>query len=236
MPTSLRPGNRAAPSAARNRTVVRRGQSESIYQGSRKHSRKRRPSEIGTAAGCAIFLVTSAGAALAQDQAGDEEIGEVVVTGLRKSITGLDRVKKDESSIVEVVSAEDIGKLPDASIAESIGRLPGIAAQRTNGRAQTLSIRGLGPDFTVTTFNGREQASTNDNRTVEFDQYPSELVNQVKIYKTPDAGMATRASRAPRTSDRAPAGLRRSQVRRRLQARDERPGREHSRLRMPATA
>ena len=88
------------------------------------------------------------------------------------------------------MSAEDIGKLPDSSIAEAIGRLPGIAAQRTNGRAQTLSIRGLGPDFTVTTFNGREQASTNDNRTVEFDQYPSELVTQVKIYKTPDAGMA----------------------------------------------
>ena len=89
-----------------------------------------------------------------------------------------------------MVSAEDIGKLPDSSIAEAIARLPGIAAQRTNGRAQTLSIRGLGPDFTVTTFNGREQASTNDNRTVEFDQYPSELVTQVKIYKTPDAGMA----------------------------------------------
>ena len=88
------------------------------------------------------------------------------------------------------MSAEDIGKLPDSSIAEAIGRLPGIAAQRTNGRAQTLSIRGLGPDFTVTTFNGREQASTNDNRTVEFDQYPSELVTQVKVYKTPDAGMA----------------------------------------------
>ena len=104
---------------------------------------------------------------------------------------GLDRRQEGrDSSIVEVVSAEDIGKLPDSSIAESIARLPGIAAQRTNGRAQTLSIRGLGPDFTVTTFNGREQASTNDNRTVEFDQYPSELVTQVKIYKTPDAGMA----------------------------------------------
>ncbi|HET7811426.1 MAG TPA: TonB-dependent receptor [Steroidobacteraceae bacterium] len=159
-------------------------------RGSRGPSRRRRPGEIGTAAGCAIFLAAGAGAALAQDQAGDEEIGEVVVTGLRKSITDSIAVKKDESSIVEVVSAEDIGKLPDASIAEAIGRLPGLAAQRTNGRAQTLSIRGLGPDFTVTTFNGREQASTNDNRTVEFDQYPSELVTQVKIYKTPDAGMA----------------------------------------------
>jgi iron complex outermembrane receptor protein len=140
-------------------------------------------------AGLAIFLVAASGTALAQDQATDE-IEEVLVTGIRKSIQDSIGVKKNESSIVEVVSAEDIGKLPDASIAESIARLPGIAAQRTSGRAQTLSIRGLGPDFTVTTFNGREQASTNDNRTVEFDQYPSELVTQVKIYKTPDAGMA----------------------------------------------
>src|SRR5690349_5819187 len=146
-----------------------------------------------TAAGWAIFLVAGAGAALAQDQAADadpENIEEVLVTGIRKSIQDSIASKKNDSSIVETISAEDIGKLPDSSIAESIARLPGIAAQRTNGRAQTLSIRGLGPDFTVTTFNGREQATTNDNRTVEFDQYPSELVTQVKIYKTPDAGMA----------------------------------------------
>ncbi len=153
--------------------------------------------KVCRAAGWAIFLVAGGGTALAQDQSApvgdaniDANIDEVVVTGIRKSIQDSIGVKKNEMSIVEVVSAEDIGKLPDASIAESIARLPGIAAQRTNGRAQTLSIRGLGPDFTVTTFNGREQATTNDNRTVEFDQYPSELVTQVKIYKTPDAGMA----------------------------------------------
>ena len=150
--------------------------------------------EVTAVAGCAIFLM-GAGGAYAQDQtagnnAADEDIQEVLVTGIRKSIQDSISAKKLDSSIVEVVSAEDIGKLPDSSIAESIARLPGIAAQRTNGRAQTLSIRGLGPDFTVTTFNGREQATTNDNRTVEFDQYPSELVTQVKIYKTPDAGMA----------------------------------------------
>jgi iron complex outermembrane receptor protein len=150
--------------------------------------RRRRREAVSVAAGCAIFL--AGGTAFAQETAADEEIGEVVVTGIRKSIQDAIAVKKNESSIVEVISAEDIGKLPDSSIAESIARLPGIAAQRTNGRAQTLSIRGLGPDFTVTTFNGREQATTNDNRTVEFDQYPSELVTQVKIYKTPDAGMA----------------------------------------------
>jgi iron complex outermembrane receptor protein len=138
----------------------------------------------------ALLLSLGATGTHAADAELSAPLEEVVVTGIRASIEDSIAVKKTESSIVEVVSAEDIGKLPDSSIAESIARLPGIAAQRTNGRAQTLSIRGLGPDFTVTTFNGREQATTNDNRTVEFDQYPSELVTQVKIYKTPDAGMA----------------------------------------------
>ena len=159
---------------------------------SRTQPIQRRPhGEVTTATSWAVLLMASSGAAFAQEQPpGGAPIEEVIVTGIRKSIEDSIAVKKNDDSIVEVVSAEDIGKLPDSSIAESIARLPGLAAQRTNGRAQTLSIRGLGPDFTVTTFNGREQASTNDNRTVEFDQYPSELVTQVKIYKTPDAGMA----------------------------------------------
>ncbi|MGN6366638.1 TonB-dependent receptor [Asticcacaulis taihuensis] len=120
-----------------------------------------------------------------------EDTTTIVVTGIRRGIQDAISAKKKSSQIVEAVSAEDIGKLPDASIAESIARLPGIAAQRTNGRAQSLSIRGLGPDYTVTTLNGREQVSTGDNRSVEFDQYPSELISQVLIYKTPNAGMTT---------------------------------------------
>ncbi len=146
-----------------------------------------------TATGCAILMLSAGHAAYAASAApavaADDSIEEVVVTGIRKGIEDSIAAKKNDSSIIEVVSAEDIGKLPDSSIAESIARLPGLAAQRTNGRAQTMSIRGLGPDFTVTTFNGREQATTNDNRTVEFDQYPSELVTQVRVLKTPNAGM-----------------------------------------------
>lgn len=143
----------------------------------------------------ALSSVAVAGQALAQSETpapaarqGANE-AEVIIVGIRKGIQDAISAKLTASSIVEVISAEDIGKLPDQSIAESIARLPGIAAQRDKGRAQTLSIRGLGPDYSVTTFNGREQASTNDNRTVEFDQYPSDIVAQVKVYKTPDAGM-----------------------------------------------
>ena len=117
------------------------------------------------------------------------ELDTVVVTGIRAGIEGAISTKRDSSSIVEAISAEDIGKLPDVSIAESIARLPGLAAQRVAGRAQVISVRGLSPDFATTLLNGREMVSTGDNRSVEFDQYPSELVNGVTIYKTPDAAL-----------------------------------------------
>ena len=118
------------------------------------------------------------------------QASDIVVTGIRRGIKDSIDLKKRETSIVEAISAEDIGKLPDVSIAESIARLPGLAAQRVNGRAQVISIRGLAPDFTTTLLNGRQQASSGDNRAVEFDQYPSELLSSVVIYKTPDAQIA----------------------------------------------
>ena len=122
--------------------------------------------------------------------ASEDASGEVVVTGIRRGIADSISLKRTNTSIVEAISAEDIGKLPDVSIAESIARLPGLAAQRVNGRAQVISIRGLAPDFTTTLLNGRQQASSGDNRAVEFDQYPAELLSSVVIYKTPDAQIA----------------------------------------------
>ena len=115
------------------------------------------------------------------------ELETVTVVGIRSGIERAIDLKLDSTSIVEAVSAEDIGKLPDASIAESIARLPGLAAQRVAGRASTIAIRGLAGDFATTLLNGREQASIGDNRGVEFDQYPSELLNAAVVYKTPDA-------------------------------------------------
>jgi len=129
------------------------------------------------------------GASAGQQADGESEqvLDRVRVTGIRGGLGRSLDFKKNETSIVEAVASEDIGKLPDISIAESISRLPGIAAQRVNGRAQVISIRGLAPDFTTTLLNGRQQASSGDNRAVEFDQYPSELLSSVVIYKTPDA-------------------------------------------------
>jgi TonB-dependent receptor len=125
-------------------------------------------------------------------KAGDDAVihlGEVTVTGIRAGIEEAISVKQNSNEIVEAISAEDIGKLPDISIAESIARLPGLSAQRVAGRAQVISVRGLSPDFSTTLLNGRELVSTGDNRSVEFDQYPSELFSGVVVYKTPEAGL-----------------------------------------------
>jgi len=117
------------------------------------------------------------------------ELAEIKVTGVRAAIERAISIKQNSNEIVEAISAEDIGKLPDNSIAESLARLPGLAAQRVAGRASTVSLRGFAGDFSGTLLNGREQVSTGDNRAIEFDQYPSELLSGVVVYKTPEASL-----------------------------------------------
>jgi iron complex outermembrane recepter protein len=140
---------------------------------------------LGTA-----MVAAFAAPAFAQDAApAEEEEDAIVVSGFRASLENAVNEKKNNDQIVESVSAEDIGKLPDASIGESIARLPGVTSQRLNGRSNNISIRGFGPDFSQTVLNGREQTSTGDSRAVEFDQYPSEIVSQVVVYKSPTASL-----------------------------------------------
>jgi iron complex outermembrane receptor protein len=152
----------------------------------------RNPSRKAMLLCCAALPALALSTALAQetpaDEADDEDV--IVVRGIRQSIANSLDTKKNSSSIVEAVSAEDIGRLPDITIADSLARLPGVTVQRVQGRAQLVSIRGLGPDFSISLLNGREQVSTNDNRSIEFDAYPSELFTQGIVYKTPDATLA----------------------------------------------
>ncbi|MFC5435159.1 TonB-dependent receptor [Rhodanobacter umsongensis] len=117
------------------------------------------------------------------------DLSGVIVTGISSSIASSMKAKEDADNIVEAISAEDIGKLPDVSIADSLSRVSGLATQRADGHANAIAIRGLSPDFAGTTLDGREQATIGENRGVEYDQYPAELVNGVTIYKTPDASL-----------------------------------------------
>ncbi|MFA9218405.1 MAG: TonB-dependent receptor [Sphingomonadaceae bacterium] len=142
------------------------------------------------AAGCTVFLSMMTGSAYAEaDAPAAEPIQAVVVSGIRSGIEAAISIKKNSNSIVEAISAEDIGKLPDTSVAESIARLPGVTAQRSRGtgKPSDISVRGLAPSFNGSLLNGREQASTGNARSPEFDLFPSELIGSAMIYKTPDA-------------------------------------------------
>ncbi len=128
-------------------------------------------------------------------QEADAQAGEdtevIQVTGIRGSLMRAQAIKMDNTSIVEALSAEDIGKLPDTSVAESLARLPGLAGERRAGRTSGLSIRGFNENFIGTSLNGRELLGMGDNRGVEFDLYPSEIVSNILVYKTTEAGMTT---------------------------------------------
>ena len=114
--------------------------------------------------------------------------GAIVVTGFRASLQSAVNTKKRADQIVELVSAEDIGKLPDASIGESIARLPGLTSQRlSRPRERHLDPRlrpGLLDDpaqrarTDVDRRQPRRRISTN---------IPSEIISQVNVYKTPMA-------------------------------------------------
>ncbi|WP_088330616.1 TonB-dependent receptor [Lacimicrobium sp. SS2-24] len=136
------------------------------------------------------FGVSPVLAQSADQQAEQNDTVEVIqVSGIRASLQRAQAIKMDSTSIVEALSAEDIGKLPDTSVAESLARLPGLAGERRNGRTSGLSIRGFNENYVGTSLNGRELLGMGDNRGVEFDLYPSEIVSNIVVYKTPEAGL-----------------------------------------------
>jgi len=166
----------------------------------KRKSPKRLPRDLAgvkpVALGCAALMLATAAHAQ-QDQTTQtqtqangqtQQLDTVVVTGIRKGIEDAISVKRNNDGVVEAISAEDIGKLPDTTIADSLARLPGVTTQRTsNGQASTISIRGLGPDFNAYLLNGREQSSTGDSRAVDLSVYPAELIGAATVYKTSDA-------------------------------------------------
>lgn len=177
--------------------------SKTTSRGPSARNQRQRPQRRVLAAACFVALMSTAQVHAQEVQATDQNAAEtaqantptdttvetVKVTGIRSAIISAVETKAESTSIVEAVSAEDLGKLPDISIADSISRLPGLTMQRLDGRAQVIHIRGMSEQFGGTLLNGREQVSTGDSRGVELDQYPAELINSVTVYKTPDASL-----------------------------------------------
>ncbi|XPF92585.1 TonB-dependent receptor [Colwellia sp. RE-S-Sl-9] len=151
-----------------------------------------KPSKVALAIlSTGLVALSSPTYAAETEKAVEKEVEVIQVTGIRGSLIKSQAIKMSSSSIVEAISAEDIGKLPSTSIAESLARLPGVTGERRNGRVSGLSIRGFNENYIGTTLNGRELLGMGENRGVEFDLYPAEIITNLIVAKTPVAGMIT---------------------------------------------
>jgi iron complex outermembrane recepter protein len=120
-----------------------------------------------------------------------DPLAEIVVNGIRASVRDALAQKQAEVGVVEVISSKDIGVLPDVTIAESLARLPGINTVRDRGNDSQAAIRGLGPRMVLGLINGREMASSEPDRNVRWEIFPSEIVSGVKVYKSSEAELAS---------------------------------------------
>ncbi|MBR7747142.1 TonB-dependent receptor [Undibacterium baiyunense] len=127
----------------------------------------------------------------------DEQPSVVVVTGLRASLESALNKKRDDNGIVDVVKSEDMGKFPDTNLAESLQRIPGVVIDRDAGEGRSVTVRGLGQDFTRVRINGIEGLATtggtdssggaNRSRGFDFNVFPSELFNSLTVRKSASA-------------------------------------------------
>ncbi len=143
-----------------------------------------------------LALSMSAGAALAQDEEGDDQI---VVTGFKSSLGAALKTKKDSTGIVDAIVAEDIADFPDLNLAESLQRIPGVSIDRQAGEGRRITVRGLGGDFTRVRINGMEALTTgggsdasggsNRSRGFDFNTFASELFNELVVRKSQSASV-----------------------------------------------
>ena len=144
---------------------------------------------------CALTIPT-VGSAQSQDTSGSDSapeslsgIEEIIVFGSRQVIRDSIAIKRNSITIVDGLSASDIGELPALSIGEALETITSASSHRENGGATEISIRGLGPFLGATTFNGREATNGSGDRSVNFSQFPSELMSKLVIYKTQNASL-----------------------------------------------
>ena len=109
---------------------------------------------------------------------------EILVTGTRATQRSSIEFKRAADVVVDGLVSDEIGATPDNSVGDTLERIVGVSADRFKGNANELSVRGLGPTLSFSTFNGREVSTAGPDRSVAFQQFPSELVNGVLVYKT----------------------------------------------------
>ncbi len=136
-----------------------------------------------------------------QDQAASasaknaQNLQTVTVTGYRASLQKSLDIKRNANSIVDAITAEDVGKFPDNNVAESLSHLPGITVDRTFGEGERVSILGTDPALNRMLLNGHTLASTNwagdpdnpDSRSFDYTVLSPEIIGTAEVYKTPQA-------------------------------------------------
>ncbi len=142
-----------------------------------------------------ISLVLGAAANAAEDQAGSTqqsanpaELEAVIVTGTRAALVESRDLKRNAGIVQDSIVAEDLGRFPDANVADSLSHIPGITISRTRGgEGQYVNVRGLGPEYSIVTLNGRILATDGDGREFAFDVLPSEVISGADVYKSAEA-------------------------------------------------
>ena len=155
--------------------------SEELSQEARKAAFKRGLT-LALVAGASQLALASG--AFAQTGGNDTQVEEIVVTGVRGSQLKSVDIKRKETALVDAISAEDIGKLPDVTIADSLQRISGVQIQRDAGEGKTVNIRGLAQ--VITLLNGEQYLSAGNMGSAQPNllDVPSQLMNQVLVYKS----------------------------------------------------
>jgi iron complex outermembrane recepter protein len=138
----------------------------------------------------------------------DQQLEEVVVTGIRASLQKSLDIKQQAVGVVDAISAEDIGAFPDASLGEAMQRIPGVTVTRTSmggqggpelytGAPSGITVRGFGGDFNETLIDGRPQAAAsggaNSGRGFDFSSVGADFVREMDVLKTPDFALSSGA-------------------------------------------
>jgi iron complex outermembrane recepter protein len=157
----------------------------------------RKKKAIALAGGSSLLALSIALPQVAQAQtapAGNtEELEEVVVTGLIGSLQRNLDMKRQAAGVVDVISAEDIGKFPDSNVAASLQRVPGVSIQRagTRGEPEGITVRGFGGDFNETLYDGRRVSTAAGGRSVDFSTVGADFVGSLTVMKTPDVSLSS---------------------------------------------
>lgn len=155
---------------------------------------KRKP--LAAAVSMAVWSL-AAMPSMAQEAAPDAAMQTVEVTGIRASLARSLAVKRDASANVEVITAEDVGKMPDKNLADSLQRLAGVSVRTDYDEAEKVSMRGTNPDMSLIIFNGHtvsggdwyvsDQGSS--SRSTSLSLMPSHVLQQAVVYKTSQANI-----------------------------------------------